>query len=123
EAHLDEAFGRAPTVASELAVESEDEPPRSELADEELPREILGGDLPQPLVERQRDRARDPRAAEELETVLEARQRARRMTQQHRLRVMAEGDDRGDGAERLRVRDVRREDRLVPEMDAVEHAD
>jgi hypothetical protein len=65
----------------------------------------------------------DPGPSEELEPVLEARQRARRAAEEDALRVIPEGDDGRHRAERPGLADVRGEDRLVSEMDAVEDAD
>src|SRR5262249_15161319 len=109
-------------VPAELAVETEHETPGPELLGEEAARELLGRDAPQVLVEGQRDGPGDPRPAEQLEAMLEARQRSRRAAAEKGPPMIPKGDDGRHGAESARMRDVLSKDRLVTEVHAVEHA-
>src|SRR6185295_15813548 len=94
---------RAPAVPPELAVEPQHERPRTQAAHERVRDEVLGRDLAQPLVEREYERVLDPRASEQLEPVLEARQRPRLVSEQHLLRMASKGDDGRQEAELARA--------------------
>jgi hypothetical protein len=123
EAQRAQAFGRPLAVLAELAVEAEDEAARVEPAAEVGVGERVHRHRPQLVVEAERHGVLDPGALEQLEAVLERRERAGRAPQKGLLRVAAERHDRRHRAELARALHVAREDRPVAQVDPVEHAD
>ena len=112
-----------PGPLPELAVEAEDEAPRAQLLDQDVLDEARRLHLAQLLVEVQGQRVLHPGALEVLQPVLQGRQRTRRPAEQHLLGVLGEGHDRRERVELPCPAQVGREDRPVPQVDAVEDPD